>query len=173
MNPQTDKELAEQIKNSNKQAFELFYHRYYKSLFHYIVSRIQCSETAREIIQEIFKRLWQNRQNLDIRKSIKSYLFQIANNLLIDNYRKKQVQNTYFERPAELPEIHSDENIDFSTQFNIAMEKMPEDYRVVFVLHHVRKYTYVEIAEMCSVSKGTVEKRMKKAIEFLQKELGD
>jgi RNA polymerase sigma-70 factor (ECF subfamily) len=171
MNTPSDKQLTARIKKSNKQAFETIYFRYYKLLFHYTVSRIQNSETAEEIIQEIFKRLWQNRKGLDPNKSIKYYLFRIANNLLIDNYRKKHVQKTYFDRPEKLPEIQSGENLDFKTQFNIAMEKLPEECRIVFTLHHVKNYTYLEIAEMCSVSKKTVEKRMKLAIKMLREQL--
>ncbi|MBN1997164.1 RNA polymerase sigma factor [candidate division KSB1 bacterium] len=172
MNTLSDNQLASEIKRSNKQAFETFYFRYYKLLFHYIISRIQCSETAKEIIQDIFKRLWQNRNNINTRKSIKAYLFRIANNLLIDSYRKKRVQNSYFDRPEEPPEIVSGENLDFKTQFHIAMEKLPEGCRVVFTLHHVKNYTYLEIAEMCSVSKKTVEKRMKLALGMLREQLG-
>jgi RNA polymerase sigma-70 factor (family 1) len=172
VNALSDGQLASEIKKSNKQAFETFYFRYYKLLFHYIVSRFQSSEIAREIIQEIFKRLWQNRRNLDTKKSIKAYLFRIANNLLIDSYRKKHVQKRYFDRSKELPESQSNENLDFKTQFNIAMGKLPENCRIVFTLHHVKKYTYLEIAEMCSVSKKTVEKRMKMAIEILREQLG-
>ena len=56
MNTIPDNQLADEIKNSNKQAFETLYFRYYKLLFHYLVSRIQDSETTREIIQDIFKR---------------------------------------------------------------------------------------------------------------------
>lgn len=172
MDTQSDNQLAKEIKKSNKLAFETFYFRYYKLLFHYTVSRIQSPETAREIIQDIFKRLWQNRENIDAKKSIKAYLFRIANNLLIDHHRKQRVQNTYFARTEELPEIHSNENLDFKAQFNIAVEKLPEDCRIVFTLHHIKKYTYLEIAEMCSVSKKTVEKRMRLAIEMLREQLG-
>ena len=171
VNTPSDGQLAGEIKKSSKQAFEMFYFRYYKLLFHYIVSRIQSSETAREIIQEIFKRLWQNRRNLNAKKSIKDYLFRIANNLLIDNYRKKQIQLRYFDQREALSDVQSNENLDFKTQFNIALKKLPENCRIVFTLHHVKKYTYLEIAEMCSVSKRTVEKRMKMAIEILREQL--
>jgi RNA polymerase sigma-70 factor (family 1) len=167
----TDNELAGEIKKSNKKALETFYFRYYKMLFHFTVSRLQDSEIAKEIIQEIFKRLWQNRKNINTKKSIKDYIFKIANNLVIDHYRKQQVQNTYFDRTSDLPEIDSNENLDFKTQLKIALEKLPEKCRTVFTLHHVKKYTYLEIAKMCSVSKKTVEKRMKTAIEMLRKQL--
>lgn len=171
MNKLSDKELAIEIKKSNKQAFETFYFRYYKILFHYTITRIKNPDTAREIIQEIFKRLWQKRRNINFKKSIKDYLFRIANNLVIDSYRKEQVQNTYFDKPGELPEIDSNEDLDFKTQFNIALEQLPEDCRTVFILHHVKKYTYLEMAEMCSISKKTVEKRMKQAIDILREQL--
>ena len=172
MNTIPDNQLADEIKNSNKQAFETLYFRYYKLLFHYLVSRIQDSETTREIIQDIFKRLWQNRRKIDTKKSIKAYLFRIANNLAIDNYRKQQIQNSYFERLEDFSDVKSNENLEFKTQFNIAMKNLPENCRTVFTLHFVKKYTYIEIAEMCSVSKRTVEKRMKLAIKLLRRQLG-
>ncbi|MEJ2544160.1 MAG: sigma-70 family RNA polymerase sigma factor [Calditrichaceae bacterium] len=167
----SDNELAGEIKKSNKKALETFYFRYYKMLFHFTVSRLQDSESAKEIIQEIFKRLWQNRKNINTKKSIKDYIFRIANNLIIDHYRKKQVQNTYFDRSEELPETQSDEDLEFKAQFNMAMDKLPEDCRTVFTLHYIKRYTFLEIAEMCFVSKKTVEKRIKKAIDILRKQL--
>ena len=167
----SDKQLAGKIKNSNRQAFEIFYFRYYKLLFHYTVTRVQNPDIAREINQDIFKRLWQNRKNINAKKSIKDYIFRIANNLVIDHYRKKQIQNTYFDRSEELPETQSDEDLEFKAQFNMAMDKLPEDCRTVFTLHYIKRYTFLEIAEMCFVSKKTVEKRIKKAIDILRKQL--
>lgn len=171
MNTRSDKELAGAIKKSDKQAFEVLYFRYYRMLFHYTVSRIQSAETAREINQDIFRRLWENRKGINVNQPIKAYLFRIAKNLIIDCYRKRQVQNTYFDRSENLPEMHSDENLDFNTQLRIALEKLPDECRMVFTLHHVKNYTYLEIAEMCSISKKTVEKRMKQAIEMLRDQL--
>lgn len=172
MNTRSDNELASAVKKSDKQAFEVLYFRYYTMLFHYTVSRVQSAEISKEIIQDIFKRLWQNRKGIDAKQPIKAYLFRIAKNLIIDSYRKQQVQKIYFDRPENLPEMHSNENLDFKIQLKIAMEKLPEECRTVFILHHVKHYTYLEIAEMCSVSKKTVEKRMKMAVEMLRDQLG-
>jgi RNA polymerase sigma-70 factor (ECF subfamily) len=171
MTEKSDAELAQQISSSNSIAFKSVYDRYSEILFHYIWSRVDCTNIAEEMVQEVFVRLWHSREKLETKKTLKPYLFRIANNLIVDYFRKQKVRNRFIEEEKQKTNIEASEDIELKTRLNIAIKKLPEKYRTVFILHHIKEYEYKEIAQVCHVSVKTVENRMKRAIYLLQKDL--
>ncbi|MBN2009023.1 sigma-70 family RNA polymerase sigma factor [candidate division KSB1 bacterium] len=169
MQIKSDTELSQLIKNSDHTAFRELYERYWQPLYHFLWSRTLSESLATEFVQEVFVRLWNFREQLNTQKNIKSYLYRIANNLIIDSHRKQKIRIQHQQEEQQSAQELDPINIELQTQLEIAIEKLPEKLRTVFVLHHLRQYTYIEIADMCNVSKKTVEKRMKKAIYILQK----
>lgn len=164
----SDSDLSNAIKLSDEAAFEAFYHRYYKSLYRFLWSRTQSTELTKELVQEVFIRLWQNRQKLDSQKSIKAYTYRIGYNLLLNHLRRKRVQRAYTDIQRDhIPE----KDIELQTSIHIALQKLPEKIRVVFVLNHLEGFKYAEIAETCGISIKTVESWMSKALRMLREEL--
>lgn len=170
MTEYSDVELAQLIKSSDHNAFYLVYERYSEPLFHYLWSRTGNTDQAKEILQEVFIRLWEYRARLNTHTTLKPLLYRIANNAVIDQQRKNRVRLLFRKDKQESTSpVETAENPEKRTQINIALQKVPEKLRTVFILHHIKEYRYEEIAEICQVSKKTVEKRMKKAILMLQK----
>ncbi len=166
----TDPELVKKIQDSDQEAFKILYDRYGKMLFHFLWSRIGNKEEASDLVQEVFVKVWHIRNKLTPQKTLKSFLFRMAQNAAIDLHRKKKVRMIFAKdvQATNPYESSSEEKV----QIQIALEELPDKVRNTFVMHHVQKYTYQEIAELTNVSKKTVEKRMKKAIVLLQKLLG-
>ena len=164
----SDNDLSDAISQSDEAAFEAFYFRYYKSLYRFIWSRTQSTDLAREIVQEVFIRLWQNRQNLDSRKSVKAYTYRIGYNLLLNHLRSKRIRRKYLDSQRD---NSPEENIELQTSIQIALQKLPEKIRVVFILNQLEGFKYAEIAEACGISIKTVESRMSKALRILREEL--
>ncbi|MBN2009026.1 RNA polymerase sigma-70 factor [candidate division KSB1 bacterium] len=167
----SDIQLIKAIKDSNVDAFETLYYRYYKPLYFFAWSRTNSSEASKEIVQEIFTRVWDTRNRLNSNKSIKSYLYRIAHNIIIDHSRKQKVHTKYVDSEREKFKIAEDENAEFLIKLNQALQELPEKYRSVFLLSRVQDYTYKEIADMYSVSTKTVQNRINKALKILRKEL--
>ena len=94
----TDSQLARNVKNSDEESFKTFYYRYYENLYHYIWTKISSEEIAKELVQEIFYKFWDHRERIDVKKSIKSYLFSIAYNLVVDYSRRKKVRDNYINK---------------------------------------------------------------------------
>ncbi|MFH1941131.1 MAG: RNA polymerase sigma-70 factor, partial [bacterium] len=164
----SDSELTEAIRLSDEAAFEALYNRYYKSVYRFLWSRTQSTESAKELAQETFIRLWQNRQSLDSRKSIKAYMYRIGINLLLNDLRKRKIHKTYIN---EQRDIRSSGNIELQTRIHLALQKLPEKIRTVFILNQLEGFKYAEIAETLGVSSKTVEKRMAKALRMLREQL--
>lgn len=170
MHSLSDPELVKKIKNSDQDAFKILYDRYSEMLFYFLWSRTGNKEEANDLVQEVFVKIWRIREKLNPQISLKSYLYRMAQNAAIDLNRKQKIRMLFAKevQTAKPCEDSSEEKV----YLQIALEKLPDKIRSVFVMHHLQKYTYQEIAELCHVSKKTVEKRMKKAIFLLQKLLG-
>ena len=168
----TDQQLAEAIKHGDAQAFHTLYHRYYQRLFTFVWYRCHSVEASRDLLQEAFARVWNSRESLKPEKSIKAYLYRIANNLMINKSNKQTVERAYLtskigeERVATISD-----NFDLKEKIQEAIDSLPDKARTVFLLHRYEHFTYQEIADALSVSVKTVEKRMSQALKIMREKL--
>ncbi len=107
----SDEVIIREIRDSNPRAFKAPCFRYYESLYRFILIRLGSSETNRDFVQDVFTRLWQNRRGIRPDKSLRAYLFRIANNLVIDYFRRQKSQHSYVEKlftfeRSENPDLH-------------------------------------------------------------------
>ena len=171
MSTSSDAELAEAMRSSNAAAFKTFYYRYHDSIASFLYHRTYSAELTKDFVQEVFTRIWQTREKIDVTKSIKAYLYRIAKNLVIDYFRKNSSRKSYITTQTRRKQLSSQASIEMQTSINIAINKLPEKLRTVFMLSRYDGLKYVEIAEVCQVSVKTVESRMSRALNFLRKEL--
>jgi RNA polymerase sigma-70 factor (ECF subfamily) len=164
----SDNQLAFAIKQSDESAFKVLYYRYYQLLYRFIWMRIRSEELTKDLLQEIFTRLWQNRQHLDTRKSIKAYIYRISHNLLIDHYRKKGFRKTYNLENQVADRLSADEDIEMQIRIRLAVENLPKKLHSVFILSRYEGLKYFEIAEALGISIKTVESRISKALFLLR-----
>ena len=166
-----DKELTERIADSDVNAFRALYFRYYPSLYRFVRLRTHSPDISVDLLQDVFTRLWETREKLNPRRSIRAYLFRIANNNIIDAYRKKAVRKTDAVDDIEANSLRTGENIELRMQVQQAVQKLPEKLAVVFMLSRYEGFKYAEIAQTCGISVKAVEKRMSKALSLLRREL--
>ena len=164
----SDAELAEQIKASNHDAFEKLFFKYYHDLYRFLIIQTKSVEQSKDIAQETFARLWQNRSALKPNLSIKAYFYKIANNLVMDYFRRQNTISNSLSNLSNLFQIKT-ENYELRLHIQEAIENLPEDLKLTFVLHRFEGLKYREIAGVCDVSEKTVEFRMSKALKILQK----
>jgi RNA polymerase sigma-70 factor (family 1) len=165
-----DRDLAAGVRDSNTAAFKTLYYRYYDALYQFLYSKSRSAELSKDLIQEVFTRIWQTRERINPEQSIKAYLYRIANNLTIDHVRKKIRERSYY---SEVRKRGSPAGRDLELAITIqnAIDGLPEKYRNVFVMSRHQGLTYAEIAEACQISIKTVESRMSHALQVLRKTL--
>jgi RNA polymerase sigma-70 factor, ECF subfamily len=165
----TDQELAAAVRDSDRNAFKLLYHKYYKPLYLFLRHRTRSGDLAQDFVQELFTRIWAHRRNIDPSKSLKAYLYRIANNLVIDHFRKRKSDLSY---RSNLDLSPSGKNA-IETQITImtAIDHLPEKLKSVFTMSRFEGLTYQEIADICRISIKTVESRMSQALKRLRKEI--
>jgi RNA polymerase sigma-70 factor (ECF subfamily) len=167
----SDPDLVMAIRDSDAGAFKILYFRYHDPLFRYVWYRTRSPEFAKDTLQEIFTRLWQNRRSLDPDKSVKAYLYRIAHNLLVDNLRKEdQIQSHRTDaQSVDSPESDLESRLDVQT----AVDSLPDDLRIAFLLNRYQGLKYSEIAEIYGISVKTVESRISRALDRLRKILSE
>ncbi len=180
----TDEEIIELYKKGNQEAFAELVNRYTAPLFNF-TARIGNRNDARDIVQEVFIKVWKNINNFDEKKaSFKTWIFTVARNTTTDFLRKKKSllfsdmnQNAdedmdSFETdiPAEdllpdkvLEKLH-DENL-----LNKTLEKIQPNYLEVLVLHYQEEMTFEEIGKVLGKPLNTVKSQHRRAIMELRK----
>ena len=165
----TDRALGERLRASDHAAFKTLFYRYYEPLYRFVARRLPAGEAAQDVVQDIFARLWQNRTGINPDQPLKAYLFRIANNILIDQYRKREVRQAYVARhDSTTPTVAPVEHFDLEEHVTEAIEALPEALRQTFILSRFEALTYREIAVLLDVSVKTVESRMSKALKQLR-----
>ncbi len=168
----TDKQLTIAIKSSDADAFKTFYHKYFEKIFQFLWGLTLNPEHARDLTQEAFLRIWVTRDRLQPERSIKAYLYRIANNLAVDDLRKKLSQADYLEQmPAAETASFQEENVLLREKILSSIDELPDPLRLVFTLSRFEGLKYTEIAEALDVSIKTVESRMSKALKILRKKV--
>ncbi len=167
--PMDEKELIQRIKQSDSQAFKRLYESYYTELYRFTWRRTRDREGSLDIIQDVFVKLWQNRQRLDETQNIKSYLYRSAVNQTIDLLRKKSVRQQspleFIVEPVTEEEV---EQVNQRQSLEKAMNGLSEKQKQVFMMRHVEGLKNKEIADILGVTVKAVEKRMTTALKLLR-----
>jgi len=172
-----DTDSIKQISLGNLQAFERLFRQYYQVLCGYSIKFVGDSDTAEEIVQDLFYTLWEKRMELQINTSVKSYLFSAVHNrcLKFIEHRsgEKKYRNYYLQHGSEVDsEPGYGVNVDELQQIiNRTLDTLPERCRRIFRLNRFEGLKYYEIAEKLSISVKTVESNMGRALRHLRKNL--
>ena len=134
---QSDSELADNIKSGQLNAFDQLYERYSQNLYRFARSFLKTHEDSEEVVQEVFFRVWNKRKDLSGRKSVQSFLFTIAYNVVIDQLRKRLKDQKYEQfliYQAQQNFLNSGDNLeyeDLKKQVEKAIHDLPEQRKQI------------------------------------------
>ncbi|MET3114797.1 RNA polymerase sigma-70 factor (family 1) [Pedobacter sp. CG_S7] len=172
-----EKELITRIINSDRKAFSLLYSHHLNNLYRYIYLFTKSRETSEEIVQNVFIKIWEHRENLKNINSFKAYIYRCAKNQLLDKIRRNQAETKMFfsiKPDTEESEEKSDNNIIYSQYYQIvqdAIKLLPEKRKRIVELRTQEDLTLDEIAEKLSISKFVVKKQLYAGLHFVREYL--
>jgi RNA polymerase sigma-70 factor (ECF subfamily) len=172
-----DKQTIRKIRLGDIQAFEALFRKYYKVLCRWAYQYMKDEDSAEEMVQDLFYHLWCDRASINIRTSVKSYLYMaISNNcrmLLKKKSRRAAIEKDLARGPRAVPEQPSEvlETSEIREVVNKTLEDLPERPATIFRMSRYEGMKYREIAEKLSISIKTVEANMGKALEMFRKNL--
>lgn len=114
----SNKELLLLIREDNEVAFYQLYERYSRRLYGFVLRYIKQEADAEEIVQEVFIKIWETRDKIDVYSSFESFLFTIAYNATISLFRKRAREKKYLEHLKSLQQAEAVPNLIDEIQFN-------------------------------------------------------
>lgn len=160
-------------------AFEMLFRTYYQPLCHYAYSFLQDKEDAEEIVQSTFLMVWEKRETLAIRTSVKPYLYAMVRNACLNAIKHEKIKQRYAGEEIALAARSHDAvsqavaSNELEHRIKAAMDVLPEQCRMVFKLSRFEELKYAEIAEQLNISIKTVENHMGKALKIMREQLKD
>jgi len=160
----------------DKKKFKKIIEMYYNDTYLFARNLTRNEDLAKDLVQDVFLKLWKKRKKLKKHTAIKGWLFTSVRNVYIDNLRKYKKEVYLFEiMHAELvSEIVQDKEGDLERKIIImkkGIEQLPKKCHKVFILSKREGLTNNEIAKYLSISVKTVEGHITNAIKILRKKI--
>ena len=156
-------------------AFEMLYKRYVIELMTLIAGKTGSEETARELTQDVFLAVYQQKMDLHLIGHFNAWLFTIAKNKIFNYYRHELVKRKYHNQLLlnESGTMADEGNriLENKEQLQIIqrqIEKLPPKCREVFKLSRQENLTYKSIAQRLNISEHTVDQHIRKALGILR-----
>ncbi len=166
-----DKQLWENIKTGDKQALNELHYKYFHQMSLYAHKSTNNSGIVEELVSDCFIKIWENRKKINIKISVKNYIFLILRNSIVDYHRKKQVLQETLEN---VPEIADENYFDEQKQYALlyqALEKLPRQRRKILELAIFESLSYKQIAEKLNITRNTVKTQIARAYRLLKESL--
>ncbi|MFD1816771.1 RNA polymerase sigma-70 factor, ECF subfamily [Pseudarcicella hirudinis] len=175
----SETDILNEIQQGNERVFEMIFRKYYQSLSNYAFSFLKDMDDSEEIVQGVFLKLWEQRESIEISVSLKSYLYRAVHNTCLNRIKHLKIQDVYKEYNAEFLEETYDSATDLLYKNELekriadALNKLPEQCRLIFKLSRFEELKYQEIADQLGLSIKTVENQIGKALRIMRTELSD
>ncbi|MDR0756301.1 MAG: sigma-70 family RNA polymerase sigma factor [Tannerella sp.] len=162
-------QLLKKTAEGDHVAFRAFYDIVYPVAYRFVRCFLSESEDCREVISEVFYVIWKHRESLVAVENIKSWLFIVCRNEVYHYLKQKEKYRfvSIDDMPVELQTDAADvEFIDdeMLAVYRNAVETLPERCKLIFLMAKEEQMKYREIAEVLSITEGTVAQQMNNAI---------
>ncbi|MFZ6010841.1 MAG: RNA polymerase sigma-70 factor [Bacteroidota bacterium] len=160
-------------------AFEMLFKTFYQPLCNYAYSFVQDREEAEEIVQATFLSVWEKRGSLNIHTAVKPYLYAMVRNACLNLIKHEKIKQKYAGEVMAVADqgyesvAQTVASSELEVRIREALEKLPEQCRLVFKLSRFEELKYSEIAEQLDISVKTVENHMGKALKIMREQLKD
>lgn len=177
----TDEELVV-IVLENQSVFSYLVSRYKDKLLRYIrrLSSVGLEE-AEDMLQNIFIKAYLNLNDFDDSLKFSSWIYRIAHNEVIDNYRKRKARPQLLDidiKDSQISELAGDTNLleelarqELKQEISAAISRIDVKYQEMIILKYLEEKDYQEISDIIKKPLGTVASRMNKAKAELKKVL--
>lgn len=170
-----DQSLLDELRSGNHQAFTQLYVIYYPQLCHLSCLYLQDDECSKDLVQQVFMRLWETHASLNISSSIRNYLYTLVKNASLNQLRHTEDSPVRCTDPALLQDDLADPGLHELLEkehkyrcFRQALERLPRQKREVFLLK-LHGLGNREIAARLGVSESSVKNYYTLSVRLLRR----
>jgi len=184
LNNLTDEELIKELQDNNTlEAYEILVKRYKDSLINFVYRFVGDKDSSYDIVQDTMIKFYLNKDSYKSFAKFSTWIYTIAANLAKNELKRKKRRVIYSigsslndeDKPIEyedknsmMPDKYTDTEIKNKIIQN-ALLKIKPVYREMVILRDIQEFSYEEIADMKSLSIGTVKSRINRGRSQLQK----
>lgn len=171
-----DMQWARQIRNDNKNSFDLLYKEYFETIYKYYKNQYLDfnEEFMKDIVQDIFIRIWENRKNWKPKKNVKAYLYRSVYFQIISESRKKHFNKQYkfnqeinpidnVSSPLEILQIK-----ELNNNIQIKINKLPKRCKEIVIRRFYHGLSYSAISDEMDISENTIKTQIRRAKKALR-----
>ncbi len=160
------------LKSGDVEAFGFFYDKYVKQIYRFILIKVSNKEVAEDLTQEVFLKTWQHLVDQKSLSNFRAFIFRIAHNIVVDHYRKLNIQSLPLDSADEV-----EEEVVFVDKIELALDteglikylrQLKPEYQEALVLRYVEELSLDEIAEVLQKDKNNVRVILHRAINKLK-----
>lgn len=162
--------MTREIQQQFLEAYDSFHDAIYRHCFFRVYSKAR----AEELVQETFMRVWQYMMQGKTVDNLRAFLYRVANNLIIDDSRKKKEDSLEVlmeKSPSFEPSYEGGKNIEKKVLYNQIvqdMDKLPPDYKEILVLRYIDDLDPKEIAQILETNANNVSVKINRAVKALK-----
>lgn len=174
----SDTELAVFFKEGDRKAFAEIFERYNDVLFVHAYNKLRNKEEARDVVQDVFVRFWNKREQIELKSNLSGYLYVMVRNSIFSLISHKNVVSYYatsfnqFKYEGEAVTDHLVREKQLAAIIETEISALPPRMREVFELSRKENLSNRQIAERLGLSEYTVADQIKKALRVLRLRIG-
>jgi len=158
--------------------FEQVFKDNFKNLHAYAMSIVKDESTGEEMVQNVFLKIWEKREQINIHQSVAAYLHKAVYYECLNHIKHTKVKATHQAHAARTgneQETAADNATlkELQRQIDNALKDLPEQCRTIFQMSRYEELKYRMIADQLGISVKTVEGQMGKALRILRQKLAD
>ena len=165
----SDEELMELVQAGDPSAYQALFERYHARIYSYLVRKTRSPQTAADLYQETFLRVYRARASWNPARPFKPWLWSIAGNAARDHARRE------VRRPVETGiedwDAPKRERHDTRIHLEDAIASLPDTLRDAFLLGAVEGFNHNEVAEQLEISPANARARISRARALLRRRL--
>jgi len=167
-------DIIRRLKKDNKSAVDELFGYYYPRLYHFSKSILKIETGIDDILQEVFVKIWLNRQKISNAGTFNAYIFTITKNEVLNLIRSSVKDHTfkdelYLRSVAEEYQTQNQLEYDeIKTGIDHIVSSLPEKRKQVFILSRTEGLSNKEIAQQLNISEKTIEDHITHAIKHIK-----
>ena len=169
-----EEELILQAKAGSHEAFEVLYRKHLGHVYRICLRILLDRSRAEDVTQKIFIHAWMKLQSFRGESRFSSWLYRLSVNMVLDDLkliRGKKHPSIRNERTELVDASSYNPSHNLRIDLNNAIDSLPRQARIVFVMHDIAGFTHEEIAETMKVAPGTCKAQLSRARKILREVL--
>ena len=175
-----EQRLLQQLAKGDEQAFTQLFYAYKDKLFSFVYNLTVSQSKAEDILQDVFLKIWQRKEQMAAVENLNAYLFRMCKNTAIDHLRRLSEQtlslSALLMADTPTPASGSPEELLFRKEMRqrlkTAVDQLPQQQKTVFLLIKEKGMKHEEVAHTLNLSLSTIQNHLFRAIQNIRQAMG-